>query len=871
MTTKAHSFIGLTRKEAELLLKEHGANVLPEAKQPGVLQTFFRQFLSPLIYVLLAAAFISLWMGRLEDAAFIVIVLLINATIGTFQEYSAQKTVQALKKLVPQMVHVLRDGKERYIPSAGLVPGDIVLFVSGDKVPADIQVLSAQGISVDESLLTGESTGVEKEAYTEDTKEEKKHYLFAGTIITRGRAIGKVTSTGIHTEIGKISKIVAGGRTTKPPMMIRMEKFTLNLSLVMLGAIILLFLVQWTKGHDIREIFLIAVALAVAAIPEGLPAAITITLAVGMHRMAQHNVIIRKLVAVESLGSCTMIAADKTGTLTINEMTIRKVVLPDGNIVDITGEGLRVNAHKVKEQDKKLLQQLCHAGILANEATFHYTEEETKAEGDKVDIAFLVLGYKCGLSREILLDKMPEISVIPYESEHAYSGSLHNDKGIRRLYIKGSLEALLPMCTTMRSDIKETHIAKDTLISYAEALAAEGYRVMGLAEGIIPENKPLPSLNNPSDTLTFLGLVGMIDPLRPEAKDAVAECRNAGIEVAMVTGDHPVTALALAKALDLPGHENGAITGKELHKIEKQGKEALSNAIGKYRVFARVEPMQKRTIVDVFSKQGHFVAVTGDGVNDAPALRHAHVGVAMGERGTDVARESADIILTDDNFASIVHGIEQGRIVYNNIRKVIFLLVSTGMAELVLFFFSMIFQIPLPLTAVQLLWLNLVTNGIQHIALAFDPAEGDELKYPPRKPEESIFNRLMAKQIIVSALWMGGIAFYIFYWLTQHGHTNQEAGNMTLLLMVLFENIQVLNAHSERHSITINFLSNKFLLICIVMAQGLHITAMHLPVMQKILGLSPVALHDWTMLLFAALSLLAVGELQKYLHPQKTF
>ena len=869
MKEKRHTGIGLTSEEAEKRLVQYGSNCLPEFQQSGPLRIFFHQFLSPLIYVLFAAVAVSFWMGHIEDAVFIGIVLLVNALIGTFQEYSAQKAAQALKKLVPQMAVALRDGNEISVPSDTLVPGDVVLLASGDKVPADMVLLSLHGLIVDESLLTGESVGIEKEICKEREKAEKRHCLFAGSIITKGRARGEVTATGSHTEIGKITQMVTGGAETKPPMLIRMEKFSLNLSFIVLAAVILLFIVQWARGEDLKEVFLLAVALAVSVIPEGLPAAITVTLAVGMHRMAKQHVIIRKLMAVESLGSCTLIASDKTGTLTINEMTIRVAMLPDGERIAVTGEGLQVDGHAMQDTEKALLLPLCRAGILANEAIFHH-EGNPHGEGDKVDIAFLVLGHKCGLIRKPLLHEMPEIAVIPYESEHAYSGALHEDNGVQRLYIKGSVEALLPMCTAMRIGTEIVSIQPDKLLADVEILAAEGYRVMGLAEGVVEKGAALPSTVQPPQGLVFLGIVGMIDPLRAEAKEAVAQCHHAGIEVAMITGDHPVTALAIAKELQLASHEKGAVTGKQLHEASQQGDDVLQDMIRQHRVFARVEPVQKRMIVEALSNQGHFVAVTGDGVNDAPALQRAHVGIAMGKRGTDVARESADIILTDDNFASIVQGVKQGRIVYNNIRKVIYLLVSTGMAELVLFLFSLLFQTPMPLVAVQLLWLNLVTESVQHIALAFDPEEGDELRQAPRKPKEPIFNRLMIERIMVSAWWMGLLAFGAFYWFYHHGHTVEQSRNMALLLMVLFENIQTLNSRSERHFIISDFFRNKLLLWSILAAQGIHIIAMHVPLFQSVLHIMPVSLSDWLVLLVLAMSLLGIGELHKLFMYKRT-
>lgn len=864
---------GLTSEEAAKRLAQYGSNVLPKPKPTPLVLLFLHQFKSPLIYILLAASGVSLWLGELSDAGFIFVVLLINAVIGTVQEYSAQRSATALQKMVPTHATVLRDGKTMTIDAEQLVPGDVVLLESGDKVPADIKLLHTQNLSVDESLLTGESVAIAKDegaATAEDTPvSERADRAFAGTMIARGRGRGEVIATAHHTEIGKIAGAVAVNLLVKPPLLLRIEQFTWKMMLAMMGVISVLFVISWLRGGDLAEMFLIAVALAVAAIPEGLPVAITVALSIGMRRMAARNVIVRKLLAVESLGSCTFIASDKTGTLTVNELTARTVVLPDGTVFNVTGEGVapegRIIAETGNESILPRLKPICRAAVLANEARLYCKGSEWIAEGDKVDAALLVLGEKYGLNREKLLADYPEIARLPYESEQGYSAAVHRVEGKAVAFVKGAPERILERCGAMAGPEGNVPLQRAQIEAQMEKLADAGYRVLAFAQGPVADDITAGTLPEALQGLTFLGFIGMIDPLRSEAREAVDLCKQAGIEVAMITGDHPLTARAIALDLGLDGEDMPIVTGAQIRAAQSKG--ALRELIDGCRVFARIEPAQKQRIVEMLSQNGHFVAVTGDGVNDAPALKQAHVGVAMGKRGTDVARESADLILTDDDFSSIVHGIHEGRIVYANIRKVIFLLVSTGAAELFLFFLSMLAGLPMPLVAVQLLWLNLVTNGIQDVALAFEPAEGDELQRPPRDPKEPIFDRQMLQRVGLSALFMGGIAFAVYYWLTHHGYSLEAARNYTLMLMVLLENMQALNSRSETHSIfRQRFFGNPLLIGSVLFAQGLHIACMYIPGIRDILGIQPISLTEWGTLLLIACTLLSLDEIFRWRH-----
>lgn len=865
---------GLSQLEAQQRLGQYGPNKLPEAKRAGLLLIFINQFKSPFIYVLLAAAAISFGIGQTINSVFILAVLILNAAIGSFQEYGAQKAASGLEKMVPHKASVLRDGKTVIVDTIDIVPGDIVLLASGDKVAADLKLIEAKELQIDESMLTGESLATEKDSsFVGDDNMamgDRLDRAYAGTIVLRGRARGEVVATGINTEIGKIATDVTGDNSTQPPLIQRIHQFTMRVTWAILIIIAAIFVITVTRGDDISTVFLLGVALAVSAIPEGLPVAITIALALGMKRMAAEGVIIRKLIAVESMGSCTLIASDKTGTLTVNELTIRRVMLADGTSYSVSGEGMNMQGAITPDNpeidNSAELEMLLNAGVLANEAGLESIDDTWIGHGDHVDIAFLVLNNKVSIDSEEIRKRYTEIGNIPYESLNAYAASVNHYQDHIELFAKGSVEKLLSMCDRA---IGVPANELDKIQLRAEELAADGYRVLGLAHRIItsaPED-----VKACVERMEFIGLVAMIDPLRPDVIEAVKQCRTGGIKVAMVTGDHPLTAQVLAKELGITRGSDVPVTGINLKEAFDSGPEQFDELVNSTRVFARVEPHQKMQIVKSMINSGEFVAVTGDGVNDAPALKSAHVGISMGKHGSDVARENSDVILTDDNFSSIVQGIKHGRVVYNNIRKVIFLLTSTGAAEITLVILSILMGLPLPLMPLQLLWLNLVTNGIQDVALVFEPEEGNELEQQPRDPKEPIFNRLMLERIIVNAIVMGCLAFIVFYIQIRNGVEVDSARNTTLLLMVLFENVHVFNSRSETLSIfKQNFFGNPLLILGMFTAQGIHIAAMYMPGLSSVLGIQPVTLVLWAQLLSVALILILVDELHKYWH-KRTF
>lgn len=865
-TINEETHTGLTAAEAQAQLERYGPNRLPQAKTTGVVMVFLHQFLSPFIYILMIAAAVSLAVGQLPSAIFIVAVLLLNACIGAVQEFSAERSAAALRDMVRGSARVMRDGHVISVDIEEIVPGDLVLLASGDRTPADIRLTDTDGLCVDESMLTGESLAVEKDAdeisEADAPLAERHDRCFAGTIVTRGRGQGVVTATGLDTEIGGIAETVTKERVSEPPLMIRIRRFTYQVAgAIMIAIIALAALMLWRGGYEATAMVMMGIGLAVSTIPEGLPAALTVALAIGMRRMAQENVIIRKLVAVEALGSCTFICSDKTGTLTVNELTIHSAILPSGKVFKASGAGVAPGT--LEGAGDPLLHELCVTGVLANESELDYDGDKVwTAEGDIVDVAFLVFAKKFGLSLNNLRDERQRRKLIPYESERAFSASLNGEGQEAFLYAKGSPEKILAASDRMRMGDEIVPIDRERIEQQFEGFARQGYRMIALARR--PAGDDSVDGEPALDGLIFQGMVAMIDPIRPEARDAIARCRTGGVGVAMVTGDHPATARAIGAELGLCEPDATVVSGSMIREALEQGPDAARDLILPARVFARIEPMQKELIVETFMRDGHFVAVTGDGVNDAPAMRRANVGVAMGKSGADVAKEAADIIITDDNFASIVSGVEQGRIVYNNIRKVIGLLTATGFSALMLFFLSVIAGLPMPLTAVQLLWLNLVANGVQDVALAFEPKEGGELTRKPRHPNEPIFERHIIEHVLIAGSAMGVIAFTT-YWLSYNAFGHEDARNITLMLMVLFGNVHALSSRSETRSLfSIPPFSNRFLAIATPGALLLHLVSMHIPGLNGVLDIHPVSIPVFFVLVGAALLFFAVEEAHKF-------
>ncbi|GAO41890.1 cation-translocating P-type ATPase [Flavihumibacter petaseus] len=860
---------GLNAGEVQQRLSEYGRNSIPQPKSKTLMGIFLHQFLDPLIYVLIGAAIISVVTGDTTDAIFITAIIVINAILGTYQEWQAENSAQALRNLVKVRSRVKRDNGIHEVDSEELVPGDIVLLESGVKVPADIRLIESHDLTVEEALLTGESEAVHK--HTDKLNGngnialgDRVNMAFAATTVQKGRGVGVITGTAAHTEIGQIADSLRQTSGEKPPLVQRMESFSKKISIIVLVVCVILGVIGYLEGMPPKEIFFLMVAVGVSAIPEGLPVALTVALSIGTRRMAKRNVIVRKLPAVEGLGSCTMIASDKTGTLTMDQQSVKQLYLPDGQYYEVSGQGYNGDGQILADgqpvtldgQPDAEMSTFLLAAIMANEGILRKTGDGWEHSGDAVDVALRALSYKVGKDPKFFKAQAEVVEIIPYESERKFSAVFYKREGGQYFAMKGAVEIVLE---------KLGPTARDKVNEVAEKMAADGYRVLALAGSPATQTdlKQLPDLQ-------LLGLIGMIDPLREEAKTAVKNCRDAGIEVVMVTGDHPATALSIARSLGLAESAEEVISGVELSSIDKLTPKELAEKIKAKKVFARVAPLQKQKIVEAMKSLGHFVAVTGDGANDAPALKSAHIGVAMGS-GTDLAKEASSIIVTDNNFASIEAGVEEGRFTFDNLRKIIYLLISTGAAELLTVALSLFLNVPLPFIAVQLLWLNLVTNGIQDIALAFEKGDPQVMHKPPRKPDESIFDKRMNSQIIVSALTIAGVVFGVWlYLMKQPGFNERHGRTVVMMLMVLLQNFHVLNCRSETKSLfRIPLRNNWVLILGIVCAQLLHVSAAYIPGLNSTLQLEPIRMREWLLLLPAAASVLLVMELYKLIIHRK--
>jgi magnesium-transporting ATPase (P-type) len=870
---------GLDQSEAAARLQQFGPNTLPAPKPPALWQVILHQFASPLIYILLIAGVVSLLIGDFKDAVFIFVVLVLNATIGTIQEWRAEQQAHALQNVLKIQADVRRNGRQTRLPAEELVPGDIVLIESGDKVPADLRLVQVNNLTIDESFLTGESVAVEKEIVEtdEDTPVSDRHNMaYAGSTTMTGRGVGVVVATGVQTEVGKIARSITETESAKPPLLIRMDRFARQVSFVILGASGLLGLLMLSRSEPFGEVFFLVIALAVASIPEGLPVALTVALSLSASRMAQRNVIVRKLAAVESLGSCTTIASDKTGTLTVNQQTVKKIVLPDGEALAVGGQGYNDQGEVRTDRNqppgdnlRQRLDALVMASVICNEATLSPEDGDWRHTGDAMDVALLALAYKYGCNPEEQRERARVIGAIPFESERRYAATAYVNDSKAHVAVKGAVEAILPFCTTMRTATDNEPLDEEQIHQQAHALAEDGYRVLAVASGaldLVEENR---LEEDDLCGLTFLGLVGFIDPLRPEVKQAVKGAQDAGVRVIMITGDHPSTALAIARELGIAQDAKQVVTGKDLDKIDAYGTPKFQEAIKDVLVFARVTPQQKLHIVDALVKMGEFVAVTGDGVNDAPALRVAHIGVAMGS-GTDIAKETALITIVDDNFASIVAGIEEGRFAYANVRKVTLFLISTGAAQVLLIGAIVLLGSPVPLLPAQILWLNLVTNGIQDVALAFEAGEKGVMKQPPRHPSEGIINRKMLEQVLVSSITMSVTCFIAWLVMLNMGMDIETIRYHLLTLLVLMQFYYVLSCRSETVSaFRVPLRNNPVLIFGMAVAFVIYVLATELPLLQELLRTESMPLQTWLLFGVSASVVIIAMEVYKWIQNRR--
>jgi magnesium-transporting ATPase (P-type) len=857
---------GLDAAEVTTRRERYGFNDLEGEARTGVWRVLLHQFTSPLIALLIAATVLSLVLREYVDAAVISAALLLNAVIGFIEELRAARSMEALQQLTPGTARVVRDGHEGEINPRELVPGDIVLVPAGSKAPADCRILHAAGAEVDESILTGESVPSTKAvaAVSADATTPDRHsMLHHGTLVSRGHVRAVVTATGSATELGRVASRMRGIDRVKTPLQQRMAGFSRIIALVVVGVCVIGLGAGLALGQDLKELALSLVALAVAAIPEGLPVVLTVALAISMQRMSRRRAIVRRLAAVETLGSCSAIGSDKTGTLTRNQMTLRALVLPEHRY-DVSGDGLDTAGDVLREGtvvsvDKEAEVYLpLVAAALCNDASAVPADGLFDVVGDPTEVALLVAAAKAGLDKDEIEERYPRVAEIPFSAEHRFMATFNQFDGDTIGFVKGAPEAVLAMCVA-RADGGALDAA--TVLAQADLLAAEGMRVLATAYRV--HGADTASLEQATVDLRFLALHGMVDPPRAEAEAAVAACHDAGVRVLMITGDHAITATSIARQLGIARADATAVTGVELERMDPAELDAI---VERTNVFARVSPQHKLAIVESLRRGGHTVAVTGDGVNDAPALRAADIGVAMGQSGTDVAREAADIVLIDDDFASIVAAIEEGRVAFGNVRKTTFFLVSTGAAAILVVLASIFGRFDAPFIAAQLIWLNVVTNGVQDVGLAFEPGEPDVLRRRPRPRGEGVLSGLLWERAALTGVVMAAGTLALFFYDLSQFDDLERARTVALTTMVLFSILHVGNSRSEHHSaFSRSPLLNPFLFVGTVFALSIHIGAMYFEPTQRILRLQPLDAGTWLQMLAMAMTVVAVVELHKLL------
>ncbi|TFG17390.1 MAG: calcium-translocating P-type ATPase, SERCA-type [Promethearchaeota archaeon] len=872
---------GLTEEEAKKRLEIYGKNELTEKKRKSKIVIFLEQFKDFLVFVLIFAALISAFVGEVTESIIIWIIIIANAVLGFIQEYRAEAAIDALKEIGALKALVKRAGMKKEISSLEIVPGDIVYLESGDKVPADGRVIKDTNLYIEEAALTGESVPTEKaskilsvDAQKTIPVNDQKNMVFSSTIVTNGRGNYIVTKTGMDTEVGKIAELIQTQEEMETPLNKKLKKFGKQIGLIILGVCIVIFIIKILRQETILTAFIVSISLAVAAIPEGLPVVVTTTLALGVQRMSKRNAIIRKLPAIETLGSTTKICTDKTGTLTKNEMTVKQLYLNHERFF-VSGEGYepkgRVTDSENKEispQENDVLKTHILAGYLCNNA-FLMQDEKGKfiIEGDPTEGAFIVLGEKMGLQRKEIDKQYERIAEYFFDSTRKRMSvvvkNLETEK--EHLYMKGAPEIVLNLCDRIYIDGKIRGLTEEDKIKILDAnndMAAQALRVLATAYDFCEEDTYECKPEEVEKDLIFIGLVGIIDPARPEAKSAIETSKRAGIDVKMITGDQAITAKAIAQELDIIEKENERIIlGNEINDLSDE--ELLDS-----HVYARVAPEHKLRIVDALQKQGEIVAMTGDGINDAPALKKADIGVAMGITGTDVSKEASSMILADDNFATIVSAVEEGRGIFDNMKKFILFLISCNIAEILLIFVGILIDLPLPLIAIQILWINLMTDGLPALALSSDPYEPDIMSRKPRDPKKNIIDKRAFTSIIIRAMIITAISLVLYYialeiyapgWQTLPKDSPQLYLPRTFVFSTLLicELLNVYNTRSDRRSFfKVPVWSNKYLLIAVLISLTLNFVLIYTPPLANLFQLSPIPLIDW--LIIIPLSFLTV-------------
>ena len=862
---------GLSDSEAHRRLAIHGENRLPAAPRRSWLIRLLAQFHNVLIYVLLVAGVVTALLGHLVDSGVIAAVVMVNGLIGFIQEGKAEKAIDAVRNMLSAQATVIRAGYRQQVAAEQLVPGDLVFIQSGDRVPADLRLLRLKELRVEEAILTGESVPVAKNVETVAEHAplgDRRCLAYSGTFVTYGQGTGVVVETGSRTEVGRISNMLAEVSVLSTPLTRQLASFARWLT----GAILFIALLTVTFGSVIREypldeMFLAAVGLAVAAIPEGLPAVITIALAIGVQRMARRNAIIRRLPAVETLGSVSVICSDKTGTLTRNEMTVRAVATVDA-VIDVSGAGydphgsFAIEGRELLADDTPALTQLCLAGMLCNDATLVEQDRQWMVHGDPTEGALIVLGMKAGLDPKTLARSLPRTDLIPFESEHRLMASLHHDhKGNGFIYVKGAYEAVVQRCQAQRSAIAEQPLDHGYWLGLQERLAASGQRTLAIAVKHTDLSQQALQFDDIRGGLVMLGLVGIMDPPRDEAISAVATCLKAGIQVKMITGDHASTATAIASQMGMASHRK-ALTGVDLEELDD---DALVNRVEEVDVFARAAPEHKLRLVKALQARGHVVAMTGDGVNDAPALKRADVGVSMGIKGTEAAKQAAEMVLADDNFASIEHAVEEGRTVFDNIKKSIMFILPTNGGEALTILAAIALGRMLPVTAPQILWVNMITAVTLALSLVFEPAEAAVMQRKPRNIKAPMLSGFMTWRILFVSLLMVAGTFGLFLWERGQGADIETARTVAVNTLVMMEIFYLVNArYLTGRSLSIQGLTgNHYVLMAIALVLLFQMLFTYLPIMQYFFATDGLTPSAWLRIVAVGLALFVLVEIEK--------
>ncbi|MDG9977411.1 cation-transporting P-type ATPase [Ectopseudomonas oleovorans] len=863
---------GLSQDEAQRRLQQHGANRLPPPQRRGPLLRLLYQFHNVLLYLMLVAAIITALLGHWVDTSVILAAVLINVIIGFIQEGKAENALDAIRSMLSPRAMVLRGGERHEIDAERLVPGDIVLLASGDKVPADLRLISVKNLLVEEAALTGESVPVEKSVAhcnADAALGDRRCMAYSGTLVSSGQASGVVVATGANTELGRIGAMLQQVQALSTPLLRQIEQFSRWLAVIILALALATFVlgILW-HGQNPGDMFMMVVALTASAIPEGLPAIMTVILALGVQRMAGHNAIVRRLPAVETLGSVTVICSDKTGTLTRNEMTVQRVVSAS-RILDVSGvgyapEGAFHQDGALCEPDAALLEvaraaQLCNDARLQQDDAGHW-----RLHGDPTEGALLTLALKSGVDGPTLHAQLPRSDAIPFESEHRFMATLHHDHaGHGLIYLKGAPERVLEMCSNQRSaDGSSEALDTDYWRRQATDLAARGLRLLALASKPATAEQRTLNFADVESGLTLLALVGIIDPPRAEAIAAVAECQRAGIRVKMITGDHAETARAIGAQLGI-GVGMPAMTGAELELLDER---RLREVLPGIEVFARASPEHKLRLVQCMQDSGQVVAMTGDGVNDAPALKRADVGVAMGLKGTEAAKEAAEVVLADDNFATIAGAVREGRAIYDNLKKFILFALPTNGGQSLIVIFAILFQVVLPLTPAQVLWVNMVTSSTLGLALAFEPSERGLMKRAPRAPNEPLLSGFFVWRVVMVSVLIAGAGIGLFLWELERGNSLESARTIAVNAVVMCEIFYLLNSRSIFGSVLSRdgLLGNRVVLLTIAACIVLQMLFTYAPPLQQVFGSTGLSFDEWLRVLLAGLALFCAAELEKW-------